>query len=66
VKIDTIIEALGGTTEVAMLCDVLPQTVSNWKRRGAVPSAHYLTLTRELDKLSIPYKPAMFGFKRHE
>lgn len=46
-KPDDFIDALGGTVEVAKLCDCFPQGVSNWKRHG-IPKARlqYLKLLR--------------------
>ena len=42
-----IIDALGGTTEVARICDIEPQAVSLWRTRG-IPQARlmYLRLLR--------------------
>lgn len=42
-----IIDALGGTTEVARLCEVQPPSVSEW-RKGGIPKARrkYLELLR--------------------
>lgn len=42
-----IIDALGGTTEVARLCEVQPPSVSEWRRTG-IPRARrmYLQLIR--------------------
>lgn len=43
-----IIELLGGTSEVARLCQIKPASVSEWKSRGRIPSARlmYLKLLR--------------------
>jgi len=42
-----VIDALGGTTEVARLCDVEPQAVSQWRHRGIPPARlMYLRLLR--------------------
>ena len=38
-----IIDALGGTTEVARLCECNPQAVSHWRRDG-IPKARRLFL----------------------
>ena len=40
---DALIDALGGTTEVARLCDVEPQAVSMWRHRG-IPKARMMFL----------------------
>lgn len=44
---DKVIDALGGTAEVARLCDVESQAVSMWRHRG-IPNARlmYLRLLR--------------------
>lgn len=42
-----IIDALGGTSEVARICDVKPPSVSEWRDKG-IPAARlmYLRLLR--------------------
>lgn len=42
-KPDFFIEALGGATAVAKLCECFPQAVSNWRREG-IPKARLLHL----------------------
>ena len=44
---DKIIDALGGTSETARLCEVVPASVSGWRKDG-IPSARlmYLKLLR--------------------
>jgi hypothetical protein len=44
---DTIIDALGGTAEVARLCDISSQAVSQWRTNG-IPRAQmkYLRAVR--------------------
>lgn len=55
-RMDTnkIIDSLGGTVEVARLCDVKPQAVSQWRSKG-IPKyrLQYLELL----------KPDVFGIK---
>ncbi|WP_224031176.1 helix-turn-helix domain-containing protein [Paraburkholderia caribensis] len=42
-----VIDALGGTTAVARLCDVEPPSVSGWRRRGIPKSRmQYLRLAK--------------------
>lgn len=52
---DEIIDALGGTSEVARLCKIQPASVSEWRRQG-IPSARlqFLELARPavFEKLS--------------
>lgn len=38
-----IIDALGGTTEVARLCDIKPPSVTQW-RTGGIPQARLMFL----------------------
>jgi len=44
---DEIIDALGGTSEVARLCEISPASVSEWRRLG-IPKARlkFLELAR--------------------
>lgn len=44
---DEIIDALGGTSEVARLCEIQPPSVSEWRRLG-IPKAQlkFLRLAR--------------------
>lgn len=39
-----IIDALGGTAEVARLCNVKPPSVSEWKANDEIPEARVLFL----------------------
>jgi hypothetical protein len=43
-----IIDALGGTSAVARLCEIRPPSVSGWRARGRIPKAQlmYLKLAR--------------------
>lgn len=42
-----IIDALGGTTQVAQICEVRPQAVSKWRRDGIPPARRmYLGLLK--------------------
>jgi hypothetical protein len=43
-QVDTIIEELGGTVEVARLAQVVPSAVSNWRRFGRFPAYTYVLL----------------------
>lgn len=40
---DEIIDALGGTSEVARLCEVRPPSVSEWRRTG-IPKSRLMFL----------------------
>lgn len=39
-----VIDALGGTAETARICDVEPQAVSMWVKRGFIPAARLMYL----------------------
>ena len=52
-----VIDSLGGTSKVARLCQVAPQAVSNWRRKGFIPQAR-------LQFLQAMY-PHLFGLRRH-
>ena len=43
-----IIDALGGTSAVARMCEIRPPSVSGWRARGRIPKAQlmYLKLAR--------------------
>ncbi len=52
---DEIIDALGGTSETARLCEVEPPSVSDWRKHGIPkPRLMFLKLAR----------PDIFGLKR--
>lgn len=57
-----IIDALGGTAEVARLCNVRPPSVSEWKVKG-IPHARrmYLEVLRPDVFAQIPEQPAEQG-----
>ena len=51
---DEIIDALGGTSETARLCEIQPPSVSEWRRNGIPkPQLKFLKLAR----------PDIFGTK---
>lgn len=39
-----IIDDLGGTNEVARLCDIQPPSVSEWREKNAIPKARLMFL----------------------
>lgn len=43
-----LIDKLGGTSEVARMCEINPASVSEWRQRGEIPKARlmYLKLLR--------------------
>lgn len=46
--VDRIIKEFGGTSAMAVLCEVAPSAVSQWKRKKRIPKAHlkFLRLQR--------------------
>lgn len=50
-----IIDALGGTSAVARLCEIKPPSVSEWRATGSIPKARLMFL-----KLA---RPDVFGKK---
>lgn len=65
-KIDNLIDAMGGTTAVAAMCDVSPAAVSMWRMRGGIPANKYLILSKEIGKLSLNVDLRLFGFREKE
>lgn len=57
----TLIDALGGTAAVAALTVGRMPAVSNWRRRGAIPSRWLRRLEAEADKRGIPVDYAAFS-----
>lgn len=43
-----LIDKLGGTSEVARMCEIKPASVSEWRQKGEIPKARlmYLKLLR--------------------
>lgn len=54
--VSSVINALGGTTEVARLCRITPQAVTKWRRTG-IPMARWLYL-RAVRPDVVPEDPA--------
>jgi len=57
----TLIDALGGTAAVAAATVGSMPAVSNWKRRGAIPSRWLRRLEAEAEKLGVPVDYAAFS-----
>lgn len=54
------IEALGGTSELAVALGVVPSAVRNWRMRNAFPKRHYLDITVLAEQRSIDIDRALF------
>lgn len=62
---DDVIDALGGTTEVAKLARRSQQAVSNWRSRlrGKFPAETYLILTQALKQKKLSAPLALWGIE---
>lgn len=54
---DELIAALGGTAEVARLLHLTQQAVSNWTKRGGIPSYQYVPLLALTAQHGIHWRP---------
>jgi DNA-binding transcriptional regulator YdaS (Cro superfamily) len=62
--VDSIIEALGGSTATAAIVGVGPSAISNWKTRGAIPPDKFMLLERVLaERGKGRPSPDLFGFE---
>jgi DNA-binding transcriptional regulator YdaS (Cro superfamily) len=62
--VDSIIEALGGSTAAAAIVGVGPSAISNWKTRGGIPSDKFMLVERALaDRGKDKPSPNLFGFE---
>ncbi len=64
--VDAVIDALGGTSAVAQLTLVRSSAVSNWRRRGRIPSEKFMTLADALKRADLAANPVLFGFELAE
>jgi DNA-binding transcriptional regulator YdaS (Cro superfamily) len=49
IKVDAIIDRLGGTNAVAQMVGVVPAAVSNWRKRGKFPAHTYVQIGKALE-----------------
>jgi hypothetical protein len=47
-QVSNLVDALGGTCQLARLAGVVPSAVSNWKRTGRFPARLYVQMRRKL------------------
>lgn len=59
-----VISALGGTKEVAELCDVSTNAVSNWRSWNRLPAHSFPIISRELLKRGLTAEISLFNFDR--
>lgn len=60
--VPAVVEALGGTFKVASIASVGPSAVSNWIKRGAIPSDRFFLISNALKDIGREASPALFGF----
>jgi hypothetical protein len=58
-----VIDALGGTTKVAKLCDRSPQSVTNWRAANRLPADTFLVISEELVRIGQTAPPSLWGIK---
>jgi hypothetical protein len=59
--VDEVVEAFGGTTELARLLDVGAPAVSNAKERGAFPYRWHMILWTESERRGLRIDPRLVG-----
>jgi hypothetical protein len=61
--IDGVLEALGGPDAARSLAGVKSQSAPfNWKKRGRIPTEHFLVFAEALRSQGKEADPALFGF----
>lgn len=65
-SVDAVIDALGGTAEVARLTRRQPSAVSNWKTRRFIPPEYLMTVSDALSAVGKAADPCVFGFSKEE
>jgi hypothetical protein len=60
-QISSLIDALGGTCEVARQVGVVPSAVSNWKRAGRFPARLYVQMRRKLKACGVTADSHLWG-----
>lgn len=64
--VDEVIEKLGGTHRAAEIAAVVPAAVSNWRKRGKIPSDRYFVIGEALRAVEAEADPLIFGFRQPE
>jgi len=59
--VDAVIDALGGTAEVARLVGRGAQAVANWRKRGSMPPEMFLIMSDALAARDLRALPALWG-----
>lgn len=62
-NVSDLVDAFGGTCELADWLDVVPSTVSNWKDQNAIPTGWHLRLYLECQRRGISFSPHIFRLK---
>lgn len=60
-SVDAVIDALGGTFEVARLVGRKPQAVSNWRGRASMPPEFFVVMSDALRARDLRAPPALWG-----
>jgi hypothetical protein len=58
-----VIDALGGTTKVAKLCEASPQSVTNWRKANRLPPGTFLVINQQLARIGKTAPPSLWGIK---
>lgn len=59
--LDTAIDRLGGQVALASLCNVTPQAVNQWVKKGKAPPKHVLTIEGATGVSRHDLDPQIFG-----
>lgn len=61
--VDSVIEAVGGTTAAAELAGVTPPAVSNWSARGKIARGKFMLFRDVLASKGFEVSPVVFGLE---
>ena len=60
--VNEVVEALGGTFKAAAIASVGPSAVSNWIKRGSIPSDQFFVISDAIKAAGKEVSPNLFGF----
>jgi DNA-binding transcriptional regulator YdaS (Cro superfamily) len=60
-QVSNLVDALGGTCQLARLVGVVPSAVSNWKREGRFPARLYVQMRRKLRARGVTVDNHLWG-----
>lgn len=61
ITVDSVLDALGGTSAVAKLTQRRASAVSNWRSVGTIPPKLYWKIMRPLEMIGLSASPKVFG-----